>query len=408
MTLSTNGRLIIYTKKTGTAAEVWRYDSFGAQYGGEATHCVSCADNIHGTNPALSQDGSQMALVSPTGALLMWPQYLAQGARVVSGVAGVAEPSWLRDGSGVVVASPAGGPLRRVTLSGSDFATGKVNSLVGTDGARNPTVSPDNTRVAYLAVVPSGRAVRIVPLNGGAVTSVLSGPELRGVSWSPDGKSLVVTRGAGAGGSEVVSVDVATGAVTTVFTSAYRLESALLRQFDATPPRIAFSGPATTNLSPRIGFTVTDDVTPSGGMTLQCALDNLGAGKCGPTSWSGSVSPGTHTLTVTAWDGTGGNWATATYRFTAVTPPPDRTAPVTTVTSKRFSKTADHTPTFTFVSNEAHSRFQCRVDTGKWRTCASPFTTKRLAKGKHTFRVRAFDPAGNVDRTPEVREFRVR
>ena len=37
---------------------------------------------------------------------------------------------------------------------------------------------------------------------------------------------------------------------------------------------------------------------------------------------------------------------------------------------------------------QPHSSFQCKVDKGQFASCTSPFTTKKLAKGKHTFQVR--------------------
>lgn len=49
----------------------------------------------------------------------------------------------------------------------------------------------------------------------------------------------------------------------------------------------------------------------------------------------------------------------------------------------------DRTPTFRFASDQAGSTFQCKVDGKPFRTCRSPYTTKPLRPGKHTFKVRA-------------------
>jgi CSLREA domain-containing protein len=62
---------------------------------------------------------------------------------------------------------------------------------------------------------------------------------------------------------------------------------------------------------------------------------------------------------------------------------------------------------FAFTSNEAGSRFQCRLDGGKFRACKSPKKYRGLRPGRHVFRVRAIDAAGNVDRTPVKRRFEV-
>ena len=57
-------------------------------------------------------------------------------------------------------------------------------------------------------------------------------------------------------------------------------------------------------------------------------------------------------------------------------------------------KTSDRTPTFRFASSEAGSTFQCKLDGKPFRRCRSPFTTKPLALGPHTFKVRARDDSG--------------
>src|SRR5205085_2400286 len=57
---------------------------------------------------------------------------------------------------------------------------------------------------------------------------------------------------------------------------------------------------------------------------------------------------------------------------------------------------------FRFVSSEAASSFECRLDGGPWGACSSPKTYTALAAGSHTFDVRAIDAAGNADSTPDT------
>ena len=112
------------------------------------------------------------------------------------------------------------------------------------------------------------------------------------------------------------------------------------------------------------------------------------------------------------------------YPTPTVTPGPTA-APTPTVTPSPTPKPADTTPpktrlrraqinsvkrkaTFRFVSGEAGSRFQCKLDTQKYKSCTSPKTYKRLTPGKHVFRVKARDRAGNADRTPSIKRFRVK
>lgn len=84
-----------------------------------------------------------------------------------------------------------------------------------------------------------------------------------------------------------------------------------------------------------------------------------------------------------------------------------RGAPQTTLRRKPAKKTADRTPTFRFGSDEAKSTFQCKIDAKPFRACRSPFTTKQLTLGPHTFKVRARDESGKRDPTPASYGFRV-
>jgi hypothetical protein len=83
-------------------------------------------------------------------------------------------------------------------------------------------------------------------------------------------------------------------------------------------------------------------------------------------------------------------------------PPPDTAAPETTIT-KRFLTVGK--AKFWFGSNEAGG-FLCRLDKGPFKPCSSSRAYKRLKSGKHTFKVKAVDAAGNVDPTPAVARFK--
>jgi len=85
----------------------------------------------------------------------------------------------------------------------------------------------------------------------------------------------------------------------------------------------------------------------------------------------------------------------------------DHAAPKTTITAGPTGQTHDRTPTFRFKSSERNSTFRCAVDHGSFRSCSSPFTTKRLSFGSHSFRVRATDISRNTDATPAKRGFSV-
>ena len=92
-----------------------------------------------------------------------------------------------------------------------------------------------------------------------------------------------------------------------------------------------------------------------------------------------------------------------------VTPAPtaDATAPRTLLRRSQISH-AKRKATFRFGSGEAGSRFLCKLDKKRYRPCTSPKTYKKLKRGKHVFRVKARDRAGNVDRTPMVKRFKIK
>jgi hypothetical protein len=84
----------------------------------------------------------------------------------------------------------------------------------------------------------------------------------------------------------------------------------------------------------------------------------------------------------------------------------DTTAPKTTITKAPKAKTTSTTAKFKFKSNEGGSKFQCKLDKGKFKSCKSPKTYKKLKPGKHVFKVRAIDKAGNIGK-PAKRKFTI-
>jgi thermitase len=62
---------------------------------------------------------------------------------------------------------------------------------------------------------------------------------------------------------------------------------------------------------------------------------------------------------------------------------------------------------FRFGSNERGVIFLCQFDRKRYRICPQRFA-RRFRVGRHVLRVKARDAAGNVDRTPTLRRFRVK
>jgi len=84
----------------------------------------------------------------------------------------------------------------------------------------------------------------------------------------------------------------------------------------------------------------------------------------------------------------------------------DGGAPQTTLRGKPAKRTSDRTPTFRFTSDAKGAKFECKLDGKRYRSCRSPYTTKALALGSHTFRVRAV-ANGRTDASPASFRFKV-
>ncbi|MGH3089700.1 MAG: hypothetical protein ACRDSJ_20635, partial [Rubrobacteraceae bacterium] len=85
----------------------------------------------------------------------------------------------------------------------------------------------------------------------------------------------------------------------------------------------------------------------------------------------------------------------------------DSIPPQTTITSGPTGATNRASASFSFVSSETGSTFECSLDSEPFVGCASPRSYPGLGNGSHTFQVKATDVAGNVDPTPATRAFTV-
>jgi hypothetical protein len=134
-----------------------------------------------------------------------------------------------------------------------------------------------------------------------------------------------------------------------------------------------------------------------GDVTFECQLDTNAAVNCNdppPSTTSGSfsvsdLSPGLHTLTVTG--SKTGKTGTATHTWTI-----DTTPPTVTITNQPTNPSNSKTATFEFARGEEDATFTCWVDDDQPEACTSPYPTRELADGPHTFHVEAKDAAGNT------------
>lgn len=90
----------------------------------------------------------------------------------------------------------------------------------------------------------------------------------------------------------------------------------------------------------------------------------------------------------------------------APNPPPAPVVPLAKVKTGPTKLAAGKPVKFTFSASVPGSKFQCKLDKGKFAGCRSPKTYKGIKVGKHTFEVRAVGPTGLVGR-PVKRKFTV-
>lgn len=196
---------------------------------------------------------------------------------------------------------------------------------------------------------------------------------------------------------------------------------------DTTPPvTVIESGPAaiTADQTPTFTFSAGEP-----GVNFRCRLDSEPFVACVSPHTAAALADGPHRFEVEATDPAGNTEPVpAAWTFTLDTSPPgnpptgdpspdpppaeppaaDTAAPKTRITGRPHRKTRKRTARFRFRSSERGSTFTCRLDRGRWRRCRSPKRYRHLKPGRHIFRVRATDRAGNTDRTPARRRWRVR
>lgn len=180
---------------------------------------------------------------------------------------------------------------------------------------------------------------------------------------------------------------------------------------DTAPPLLTNSAAAVFTFSG-------DDGAGSGVESFQCSFDGAAAGVCSSPQAFLAIVPGEHTFQVWATDNAGNADATPA-SFTWFI---DAEPPATSITDGPAALTLDTTAEFIFDGSDSGAlgskpaagkpgpdqvipvglSFECSLDAAAFTACVSPQQYSGLAQGEHTFEVRAVDPAGNADPTPEA------
>jgi hypothetical protein len=113
------------------------------------------------------------------------------------------------------------------------------------------------------------------------------------------------------------------------------------------------------------------------GISATTTLAQVGSGDVGPTTPTqpSGNSPGTQVPTPPSTVG-------------------PSAAPVARLTKVPGHRTRARRPVFKFTADRAGAAFECRIDSGRFRACRSPYRAPRLGAGGHTLGVRAHDAAG--------------
>ncbi|MBJ7457961.1 MAG: hypothetical protein JHD02_02105 [Thermoleophilaceae bacterium] len=240
-------------------------------------------------------------------------------------------------------------PIPVVTISAP--TPGQLSAISSVDVSFSATGSPTGFTCA---------------LDGGAASPCTSTKTYTGLA---DGLHTVVVAASNASGADSESIS---------FT------------VDTTGPQVAISSPAdasNTGTSVTLEFTATDATTSVTGTT--CKLDAEAATPCTTGEVYSGLTPGSHTLLVTATD-MAGNDGQASTTFTVFAPIPLVTISAPTP-GQRFATDAVDV---TFAATGSPTGFTCALDGGAPSPCTSSKTYTGLADGLHTIAVAATNASG--------------
>jgi hypothetical protein len=147
------------------------------------------------------------------------------------------------------------------------------------------------------------------------------------------------------------------------------------------------NGP-TNDATPAFSF---DSPTDSGA-DFRCTVDGNPVPGCSSGQALPHLDDGNHVFAVSAVDRAGNVDPSPASRSFSV----DTVAPIASIGDKPSDPTNSTTATFGFGANEGNETFTCQLDTQDAAACTSGITYSGLAAGRHTFRVRATDRAGNT------------
>ncbi len=157
----------------------------------------------------------------------------------------------------------------------------------------------------------------------------------------------------------------------------------------APPTPVITSTPANPTNQTGASFSFSDT---EAGVSFLCQLDGGTFSACSsPVTYSGPLTPGSHTFSVKAEDSAGNQSAATSFTWTINTTAP----PTPTITSMPANPTNQTSASFSFTDSQTGVTFLCQLDGSAFTACSSPATYSGLSQGGHTFSVKAQDSTGN-------------
>jgi Tol biopolymer transport system component len=317
--------------------------------------------------PAVSPDGQQIVFSSDRdGDFEIWVMN-ANGThprRLTNNATNDFQPSFSPDGSRIAFTTDRHGAYQVYAMNAD--GTGQTR-LTHDDGASSqlPVFSPDGSRIAFTRNLD----VWAMDSDGSNPVQLTEDPEEdTAPSFSPDGTKIVFATARNGFDQYFYDIYVmdADGANETPLTTS--IDSDLYPVYSPDGSRIAFSRSSGSNAEV---YVMGADGSEATNLTGNAAVDGL-------PDWGAR----------------------------------DNVPPQTQVTSGPPHRTSSQVARFRFASTDRATvpsamRLRCRLDAASWRGCASPKTYRALSPGRHTFRVRATDGAGNTDASPAAYVWRI-
>jgi hypothetical protein len=302
----------------------------------------------------------------------------ADGSRPVEvGNLAMNDPSFSADGTRIAgqLFFPQDDDDRGIWIMDADGANPEQ---LTTKSDREPVFSPDGQRIAFARDSQSGRNIFDMAVDGSDVRRLTNLRNAFSPDFSPDGTQIVFSASDfSSSGHEALALMDADGQNSQALFVPDSAGRALTPVFSPEGSEVAFELGSSTATHPYAGSHV-----------YAFRLGSVPKGS----------SPLRQLISITSW---GPAWQPVPSGGVDLVPPG------TVMTERPGNRGSGRKVVYRFLSTEAASRFECRLDKQAYEACSSPLRFRNLDPGKHLFRVKAIDEAGHVDPTPRLDRFRV-